>query len=107
MALLDGEVEALTRKAVDLALSGDTVALRLCFERLAPPVKDKPISVSLPPLGDANASQIMSSVLSAMACGEITPSEAAAVAGVVETYRRSVETAEIESRLSVLEGMKL
>lgn len=35
-ALLDGEAEALTRKAVELALQGDTVALRLCLERLCP-----------------------------------------------------------------------
>lgn len=34
---LDGEAEPLTRKAVDLALEGDTTALRLCLERLLPP----------------------------------------------------------------------
>ena len=36
-ALLDGEAEALTRKAIELALDGDTTALRLCLERLMPP----------------------------------------------------------------------
>jgi len=35
-ALLDGEAEALTRKAVEAALEGDTVALRICLERIAP-----------------------------------------------------------------------
>ena len=30
--LLQGEAEALTRKAVELALSGDPTALRLCIE---------------------------------------------------------------------------
>ena len=35
-ALLDGEAEALTRKAVDMALAGDRAAMRLCLERLAP-----------------------------------------------------------------------
>ena len=34
--LLDGEAEALTRKAVELALAGDTTALRLCLERVLP-----------------------------------------------------------------------
>ncbi len=48
LALLDGEAEALTRKAVDLALEGDTVALRLCLERIAPPRKDAPVSFALP-----------------------------------------------------------
>ena len=34
-ALLDGEAEALTRKAVELALEGNLAALRLCLERLS------------------------------------------------------------------------
>ena len=32
-ALLDGEAEAITRKAVEMALEGDSVALRLCLEK--------------------------------------------------------------------------
>ena len=32
-ALLDGEGEALTRKAIEMALSGDGLALRLCLDR--------------------------------------------------------------------------
>ena len=38
-ALLDGEAEALTRKAIELAKAGDMAALRLCMDRLAPPRK--------------------------------------------------------------------
>jgi hypothetical protein len=33
-ALLDGEAEALTRKAIEMAMAGDTTALRLCLERI-------------------------------------------------------------------------
>src|SRR5215204_4346329 len=33
-ALLDGEAEALTRKAIELAKAGDLVALRLCLDRI-------------------------------------------------------------------------
>jgi hypothetical protein len=36
LALLEGKGAALTRKAVELALTGDTVALKLCLERLLP-----------------------------------------------------------------------
>ena len=35
LSLLEGEALALSRKAVDMALQGDTTALRLCLERLA------------------------------------------------------------------------
>jgi hypothetical protein len=35
--LLDGEAQALTRKAVELALDGNTMALRMCLDRIGPP----------------------------------------------------------------------
>ena len=41
-ALLDGEAEKLTRKAIDLALAGDMVALRLCLDRTIPPGETDP-----------------------------------------------------------------
>ena len=36
LGLLEGQAEALTQRAVQLALAGDSTALRLCLERLAP-----------------------------------------------------------------------
>ena len=47
-AILDGEAEALTRKAVEKALEGDATALRLCLERIVPARKDRPITFELP-----------------------------------------------------------
>lgn len=41
-AMLDGEADKLTRKAIEMALSGDSFALRLCLERIIPPRKDLP-----------------------------------------------------------------
>src|SRR6185437_3737662 len=41
MALLEGEAEGLTRKAVELAMLGDPMALRLCLERLLPPCRER------------------------------------------------------------------
>src|SRR5215831_3861814 len=49
-ALLEGQAEALTQKAVEMALSGDTVALKLCLERIYPPRKDRPVTFALPPI---------------------------------------------------------
>jgi hypothetical protein len=42
-ALLDGEAETITRKAIELAKDGDLAALRLCLDRIAPPRKDRPV----------------------------------------------------------------
>src|SRR5688572_33357264 len=48
--LLDGEAEKLTRKAVEMALAGDMVALRLCLDRITPARKDRPVLFALPPV---------------------------------------------------------
>jgi hypothetical protein len=103
-ALLDGEGEALTRKAVNMALAGDTTALRLCLERIAPPRKDGPVRFDLPPMeGAASASAAMGAILAGVASGDLTPSEAGSLAGLVETYRKALETTEFEARLQALE----
>lgn len=47
-ALLDGEAEALTRAAVELALQGNVQALKLCLERICPARKERPLSLALP-----------------------------------------------------------
>ena len=47
-ALLAGESEALTRKAVELALVGDPAALRLCIERILPPCRERTVKFALP-----------------------------------------------------------
>src|SRR5258708_2667037 len=47
-ALFDGEAEALTRKAIELAKVGDKVALRLCLERILSPRKGRPVVFDLP-----------------------------------------------------------
>lgn len=46
-SLLHGQSEALTQKAVDMALEGDTACLRLCLERIAPARKDTPVQFAL------------------------------------------------------------
>ena len=103
-ALLDGEAERLTRKAVDMALAGDTTALRLCLERIAPPRKDAPVTFTLPQIiGPQDVPKALGAVLDAVAAGDLTPSEAQAVAGLLEGYRRAVETADIEVRLAAIE----
>jgi hypothetical protein len=103
-AILDGEAQALTRKAVELAQDGNVVALRLCLERIAPPRKDRPICLKLPKVaGVGDIPGALSTILEAVAGGEITPQEGQALAGMIEAYRKGVELADIEARLTALE----
>lgn len=103
-ALLDGEAEALTRAAIDLALGGDTVALRLCLDRVAPPRKGRTVIFPLPSI--ATASDVLKgleALLAAVSEGAVTPDEAATIAQVLEAKRKAIETVEIEARVAKLE----
>lgn len=104
-ALLDKDARKLTRKAVDLALKGDTTALRICMERICPPRKSNPIRFDLPTMinsGDVRAAAL--AVLQAVSEGSISPDEGAAVVPIIETARRSIETDELGTRLEALEA---
>jgi hypothetical protein len=107
-ALLDGESEALTRKAIELALAGDMAALRICLDRILPPRKDRPIHFAMPAISAVeDAPKAMAAITTAVAQGEITAAEAAEVSRLVETYVRSVEASDLEKRLRAIEeGMK-
>lgn len=99
-ALLDGEADALTRKAIERALEGDAVALRLCLDRILPARKDRPVSFHLPKIENAQeAAQITGALLAAVANGDITPNEAAEVGRLVDTHLRALEASEVETRL--------
>ncbi|MEQ3708490.1 MAG: DUF5681 domain-containing protein [Tateyamaria sp.] len=105
--LIDGQSEAITRKAVEMALEGDTVALRLCIERIAPARKDGPVKFDLPSMQTAqDAAKGAASILAAVSDGDLTPTEGAQVMALVETYRRTLETTEIEARIAALEASK-
>jgi Family of unknown function (DUF5681) len=103
-ALLDGEAEALTRKAIELAKAGDMAALRLCMDRLAPPRKDRLVMFELPTITSAaDAVKASASLVSAVADGDLTPAEAGELGKLIEAYVRALEAADFATRLENLE----
>lgn len=104
-ALLEGEAEALTRKAIEFAKDGDVTALRLCLERISPVRKDTSVEFNLPDIKTAqDASEAASAVLKAVSDGDLTPNEGATVMGLVESYRQVLEATELEARIAALEA---
>src|SRR5262249_30912826 len=86
------------------ALAGDMLAMKLCLERVLPRRRERAVTFSLPSLAAVGNGQIeepspqnvaraMNAVTTALACGEITPGEAAAIAGVYEIFVRTAGTA--------------
>jgi hypothetical protein len=107
-ALLEGQAEALTQKAVALALAGDTVALKLCVDRIYPPRKDRPVNFQLRHINCArDAADAVYDVMSAVASGQLTPAEAAEISKVVGVCVKAFEAAEYANREVPVEELSL
>jgi hypothetical protein len=106
--LLEGEAEALTRRAVERALEGDAAALRLCLDRIIPPRRGRPVRLDsvAPVRGAGDLGGTMAAITTAATGGVITPGEAAELARVVEIFVRAVETSDFERRLKQLEDCR-
>jgi hypothetical protein len=103
-SLLDDEGEAITRKAIEMALEGDSTALRLVLERLVPPTRERRVNLTLPKVTTAaDIAVAIGAVLEAVANGELAPSEGQSLTGLLEAQRKSIETAQLEQRVTQLE----
>ncbi len=104
-ALLEPHAPALVQKALELAMSGDTTALRLCLERLIPPIKAKDEAVSLGNLSD-DLAKGGRTILQAASQGRITPCESSMLMQGLSAQARIVEIAELERRIAALEAQQ-
>lgn len=103
-ALLDGESELLTRRAIELAKRGHPIALKLCLERIMAPRRDRPINLEIPPITSAaDLAAAISTVLHAVASGEITPGEGEIVMQMLASARSVFEGMQLHARLKALE----
>jgi hypothetical protein len=102
--LLKDNAKELIEKAIAMAKDGDGPALRLCIDRLAPPRKDRPVWFDLPEMKEAkDAVKASAAIVAAVARGELTPTEAAELCKVLDSYARTLQAVEFEERLSKLE----
>ena len=105
-SLLADDAEAIGRKAIEMAKQGDMPAIRLCMDRLAPVRKGEPVAFELPPLDKpADSVAAAAEIVAAVAAGELTPSEAADLAKVIDVYVRAIATKAFDERLTKLEEM--
>jgi hypothetical protein len=94
--------DELTRMLIDLARSGHPVALKLCMDRVFP-TKDRPVTFDLPKMSTAaDAVGAMGSIVLGLADGDLTPQEALKVAKLVESFSKTISTAELERELRKL-----
>ena len=105
--LMEQGAEEITKAVIDAAKGGDLMAARLVIERLAPPLRERPINIDLPDTRTADGCvEAQGAILQAVGMGELLPGEGATLAGIVENRRRSIETLELEQRITALEATK-
>jgi hypothetical protein len=103
--LLSARVERIAGKLIELAEGGDMRAIRVCMDRLVPAIKGQPIAVELPPIENAADSvAAVATIAAAVAAGELTATEAAELAKVIDTYVGALASREFEERLTKLEN---
>jgi hypothetical protein len=100
--MLDPHKDALVEKAVELALGGDTQALKLCLERLIPPIKSTELPVQAPIQGDTLADQARA-VLGLAGTGEHSLRDVTGLMQAVATMARVIDVDELERRITALE----
>jgi hypothetical protein len=102
---MQGEAEAISRKAIEMAKAGDMTAIKLVMDRIAPPRRDPTTTFDLPKIesiGDLPAA--LTAVLAAVSEGELSPEQGKTVADLIEAARRGFETSELAQRVAALEA---
>src|SRR3954451_16742050 len=96
--LMQDGIDNIIKTVMDAANQGDMTAARLVLERIVPVRKGRTVNLTLPQLNTAeDVSKAVSVTVKAMADGDLTPDEAATVAGVLEAKRRTIEVTDLES----------
>ena len=105
-ALLEESAPAVARKAIEEAKQGNSIAMKLVLDRTIAPAQDRAVNLNLPDPGGVPDDILAShtSLVQAMATGEITPQEALIISQVLEARRRSWETTHFARRISKLEA---
>jgi hypothetical protein len=102
--LMEESGVAIVSKAKLLALQGDRTALRICVDRLLPPMKQRRVRFQLGDISTLDGiATTFAAVLRAMADGKLTPAEAADILAALERQRKILDGIELEARVKALE----
>lgn len=103
-ALLQPHADDLVKKVVELAKDGDVSALRICIDRLIPPVKEDRLTIKLPRLADIQGCRdAQAVVIEAVSKGDLLPAQGEQLSAMIEFQRKGLEGAEIMARLAAIE----
>jgi len=103
--ILAANAESVLMAVIQAAKEKDMAAAKLIIDRVLPKRLCRPLDgLVLPPIKSvADACQAMQAITNAVLAGVLSAEEGASLSAVIETYRRTIEAAEIVARVERLE----
>lgn len=103
-SMADGHAADIMHTAIQKAVRGDSLCIKVLLDRLVPKMRDKAVQLDMPLIDTAlDAKGALESVIQSVAQGDITPSEGKAVADLVEAYARVSNYETLSKKISDLE----
>jgi len=102
--LLKPHAPALLKICVELALSGDIGAMKLCLDRITPAIKPTAETISIPMPAGSLADQ-GKAILEAASTGIISLDEARGLTEILTGQIKLLEFSDMESRIAALEKL--
>ena len=102
-ALPEGKCDKLVGKAFKIGEAGNVPMLKFLLAPFLP--RERLIEIDLPPLECADdAVDALGHIMRAVSEGRITPTEGAALAALIDSQRRAIDTADLVKRMDSLEA---
>lgn len=102
--LLAPRTEELVAVAVEMALSGDSAALKLCLERISAPVKSELPSIEIPDFELANTPlEKANRIINAVGKGQMSIEIGERFLAAISFYYKIYELDQLEKRIETLE----
>lgn len=104
IAAMEGELHSIVTAIIKAAKEGDMAAARLVVDKLVSTAKDRPMALVLPKVIDIPSCLLAQTTLvDAVATGELLAGEGQVLSGLIEHQRRALETQVLEQRLKAIE----
>ena len=103
--VLEGHGDDLVTKAVEMALEGDSQALKLCIDRAIPAYRPAAEPINFEMTGDTLTDKA-ESILLAVSQGDIDPQTGRALIDAIGSLVKVIDMDEVKRRLTALEEKK-
>ena len=100
--LLEPHAPKFVQVLLEKALAGDMTAMRICFDRLMPPLRPSAAPINLEGL-KGSLTERGRAVIDAVADGRVNPDEGFALMQALETQLRMIHDEQLKPRMDTLE----